>query len=233
MTARLANQNTCGKIMQSTTLVMQYASHTRVITVLMSSTSCLGKYIIFLSVEGLEFGTSKERKRQVAEYHGNYLLVNKRKICYIHHVSNLAENRKARFNYEFVDEYEAGIELLGHEVRAVRTGKMTLEGAHVTVRGGEAFLVGATIAPYQVNNTPKGYEQTRVRKLLLTKKELADLEQAESKKGLTIVPISVYNKDHRIKVRIAVARGKKKFDKRASIRKRDDEREIMREMRDR
>lgn len=144
-----------------------------------------------------------------------------------------AENRKARFNYELLEELEAGIELLGHEVRAVRTGKMTLEGTHATVRGGEVYLVGATISPYQPNNLPVGYEPTRNRRLLLTKKEIERLEDVEHSKGLTIVPISVYNKNRRIKVRIAIARGKKKFDKRASVRKRDDERDMMRELKGR
>ena len=144
-----------------------------------------------------------------------------------------AENRKARFNYELLEELEAGIELLGHEVRAVRTGKMTLEGTHATVRGGEVYLVGATISPYQPNNLPVGYEPTRNRRLLLTRKEIEKLENIEHSKGLTIVPILVYNKNRRIKVRIAIARGKKKFDKRASMRKRDDEREMMRELKGR
>lgn len=143
-------------------------------------------------------------------------------------MANLAENRKAHFNYEFLEEMEAGIELEGFEVRAVRTGKMSLEGSHVTARGREAFLVGATIAPYQPNNTPKGYSPTRNRKLLLTKKEIDELAGNESKKGLTIVPISVYNKGRRIKVKIAIARGKKKFDKRETLKRRDDEREMRR-----
>jgi|SRR3989344_5873001 len=145
-------------------------------------------------------------------------------------MSNLAENRKARFNYELLEEMEAGIELLGFEVRAVRTGKMALEGAHVTVRGDEAFLVGATISPYQPANTPDGYNPARNRRLLLTKKEIGVLGGMEATKGLTIVPISVYNKGRRIKVRVAIARGKKKFDKREDIKRRDDEREMRREM---
>ncbi|OHA91743.1 MAG: SsrA-binding protein [Candidatus Zambryskibacteria bacterium RIFCSPHIGHO2_01_FULL_49_18] len=148
-------------------------------------------------------------------------------------MSNFAENRKAHFNYELLEEMEAGIELLGHEVRAVRTGKMSLEGAHVTVRGGEAYLVGTTISPYQPNNTPEGYSPTRNRRLLLTRKEIETLSSAESKKGLTIVPISVYNKGRRIKVRVAIARGKKKFDKRETLKRRDDEREMRREMKER
>ena len=94
-----------------------------------------------------------------------------------------AENRKARFNYELLEELEAGIELLGHEVRAVRTGKMTLEGAHATVRGGEVYLIGATISPYQPNNLPVGYEPTRNRRLLLTKKEISEREMMRELKG--------------------------------------------------
>lgn len=143
-----------------------------------------------------------------------------------------AQNKKASFNYEFLEELEAGIELLGNEVRAVRTGHASLEGSHGTIRGGEAFLVGATIPPYQPNNTPKGYEPMRNRRLLLTKKELSRLAGLEKQKGLTIVPISLYNKGRKIKVRLAVARGKKKFDKRESIKRRESERDVQRTLRD-
>ncbi len=144
--------------------------------------------------------------------------------------NNFAENRKARFNYELLEEMEAGIELLGHEVRAVKTGKASLEGSHITVRGGETYLVGASIAPYQPNNTPAGYEPARNRRLLLTKKEIDKLSASE--RGLTIVPLTLYNKGGKIKVRVAIARGKKKFDKRQSIRRRDDEREMRRTLKE-
>ncbi|OHA27434.1 MAG: SsrA-binding protein [Candidatus Taylorbacteria bacterium RIFCSPHIGHO2_02_FULL_46_13] len=143
-------------------------------------------------------------------------------------MATLATNRKAGFNYELTEKFEAGIELLGHEVKAVRAGKATLEGSHVTVRGNEVFLLSATIAPYQPGNTPKDYSPTRNRRLLLTKKEIAELAGTEHKKGLTIVPVSMYNKDGKIKVEIAIARGKKKFDKRETLKKRDDEREMQR-----
>ena len=113
-----------------------------------------------------------------------------------------AENRKARFNYEILEKYEAGIELLGVEVKSVRGGAMSLEGAFVIVRGGEVFLINANIPPYQPKNTPKDYDPLRNRKLLLTKKEIATLAGSEKNKSLTIVPISVYNKNRKIKSKI-------------------------------
>ena len=142
----------------------------------------------------------------------------------------LLENRKAKFNYEFLEHLDAGIELLGHEVKSLRAKLGSLEGAYVIVRGNEAFLVNVYIPAYQPKNIPKGYDERRNRKLLLTKKELALLEGAESKKGLTIVPISVYNKGRKLKVSLAVARGKKKFDKRETIKKRGTERDMRRSM---
>jgi SsrA-binding protein len=142
----------------------------------------------------------------------------------------LIENRKASFNYEFLEKFEAGIELFGHEVKSLRKKQGSLEGSHVVVRGGEAFLLNAYIPPYQSKNTPAGYDERRARRLLLTKRELHGLASAESKKGLTVVPILVYNKGRKLKVSLAIARGKKKFDKREAIRKRDAERDIRREM---
>ena len=144
-------------------------------------------------------------------------------------MANYAENRKVRFDYEILDKYEAGIELLGSEVKSVRGGQISLEGAFVIIRGGEAFLINANIPPYQVKNTPSDYDPIRNRKLLLTQKELAELEATEKNKSLTIVPISLYNKGRKIKISIALAKGKKKFDKRETIKKRDTDREIRRE----
>jgi SsrA-binding protein len=145
-------------------------------------------------------------------------------------MSQLIYNKKAGFDYEFLDKYEAGIELLGLEVKSLRAKHGVLEGSRVIIRGGEAYLIGASIPPYQPGNTPKEYEPDRNRRLLLTKKEIASLSGVEGQKGLTIVPISVYNKGNKIKIEIAVAKGKKKFDKRETIRKRDVERDIAREM---
>jgi SsrA-binding protein len=148
-------------------------------------------------------------------------------------MADLAYHKRAKFDYEILHTYEAGIVLSGHEVKAIRSGKMKLDGAHVIIRGGEAFLVGAQIAPYQSNNTEKTYEPDRVRKLLLSKKEIAELFAESEKRGLTIVPISVYNKGRNLKVKTAVVRGKKQFDKRERIKERETDRTIERTLKNR
>lgn len=137
-----------------------------------------------------------------------------------------AENRKARFNYEILESYTAGIELLGTEVKSIRAGSMSLEGSFVIVRGGEVYLINSNVPPYQLKNAPKDYDPLRNRKLLLTKKEIDELVGHEKNKSLTIVPLSVYNKNNKIKVEIALVKGKKKFDKRETTKKRDTEREL-------
>ncbi len=147
-------------------------------------------------------------------------------------MANYAENRKARFDYEILEKYEAGIELLGSEVKSVRGGQMSLEGAFIIVRGGEAYIINANIPPYQPKNAPKDYDPLRNRKLLLTKKEINKLAGGEKNKSLTIVPISVYNKGRKIKVLVALVKGKKKHDKRESIKQRETNREIRREYKD-
>ena len=145
-------------------------------------------------------------------------------------MSALVNNKKAFFNYEILEKFQAGIELLGHEVKSLRKGQGSLDGSYVTIRGGEAFLMNATIPPYQPSNT-KDYDPLRMRKLLLTKDEIRKL--ADIEKGLTIVPISVYTKGPLIKVSVAVARGKKQFDKRASTKARETARSVRREFTDR
>ena len=143
---------------------------------------------------------------------------------------SLVKNKKVHFNFEILETFEAGIELLGHEVKSLRNKQASLEGSHVVVRGNEAFLVGATITPYQPANTPKDYDPERTRKLLLNKKEISELLSAESQKGLTIGPISVYNKGRNLKLQIAIARGKKKHDKREVLKTRDSKKAIERQM---
>src|SRR3989338_7416606 len=138
----------------------------------------------------------------------------------------LIGNKKAYFNYEILETYPAGIELFGLEAKSLKGGHGSLEGAHVTVRGGEAYVVGMFIPPYQPANTPKDYDPYRNRKLLLTKKEIKELGIIEGKKGLTIVPLSVYNKGDKIKLDIVTAKGKRKFDKRETLKKRQSERDI-------
>jgi SsrA-binding protein len=141
----------------------------------------------------------------------------------------LIDNRKAHFNYEVIEKYEAGIELFGHEVKSIIGGRAILAGSFAIVRGGEVFLVGMQIPPYQVGNTPPDYDPQRTRRLLLSKKQIAEIAPSDNMKGLTLVPLSLYSKGRLIKVELAVVKGKKNYDKRETIKKRDTDREIRRE----
>lgn len=143
-------------------------------------------------------------------------------------MANLARNQKVLFDYEILERFTAGLELLGSEVKSVRGGRMHLRGSFVTVRGEEAYLMGAEIPAYQPKNISKGYDPLRARRLLLSKKELGMLKAAEETKGLTIIPVSVYSKGRFLKLDLAIARGKKKHDKRQAIKKRDVERDLKR-----
>jgi len=139
------------------------------------------------------------------------------------------ENRKAHFNYSIEDTYEAGIELSGAEVKAIRNGSGNINSAFCIVRGGEAFILGMHIPPYQPKNTSEGYNPDQTRKLLLSKKEIKKLGDKDEIKGLTLIPLSVYSKGPYIKVSVAIARGKKEFNKRETIKARDLDREMERE----
>ncbi len=143
-------------------------------------------------------------------------------------MTTYVNNKKVRFNYEILETFEAGLVLFGYEAKAVRKGKASLQGAHIIVRGREAYLVSATISHYQEKNTPTDYEPERPRKLLLSRKELDVLEVKEAQRGLTVVPLRLYNAGRNIKLEIAVARGKKKHDKRESLKARDTKRDIER-----
>ncbi len=136
-------------------------------------------------------------------------------------MASLIENKKARLRFEVLTTYQAGLELLGTEVKSVRTKLGSLDGSRVIVRGGEAYIVGMTIPPFQVANAHKGYDPERTRKLLLKRSEIAELLDAEAKKGLTIVPLEVYNNGRYLKANVAIVRGKNKADKREDM-KRDD-----------
>ena len=148
-------------------------------------------------------------------------------------MSTLVDYKKAHFNYEVMERFEAGIELLGFEVKSLKRNQGSLDGSYVIVRGGEAFAVNMFIPPYQEKNTPAGYEPRRNRRLILGRKEIKKLSEIDANKGLTVVPISVYNKGNLVKVSVAVVRGKKKFDKRETIKRRETERTVRREFRDR
>ncbi|HYC34561.1 MAG TPA: SsrA-binding protein SmpB [Candidatus Paceibacterota bacterium] len=142
----------------------------------------------------------------------------------------MIENKKALFNYEVLEKLDAGVELLGTEVKTLRGDHGSLEGAYVTVRGGEAYLVNSEIFPFQKANAPLDFDPRRPRKLLLTKKEIALIATETETKGISAIPLKFFAKGKKIKLTIALARGKKKFDKRETIKKRESKREIDREM---
>lgn len=139
------------------------------------------------------------------------------------------DNRKAHFNYKIEESFEAGIELAGFEVKSIKKGQGNINSAFCVIRGGEAFILNMNIPPYQPHNTAPGYVPDRTRRLLLSKKEIKKLGNKDDIKGLTLVPTSLYSKGPYIKVSIAVARGKKVFDKRETIKGRDLDREMERE----
>lgn len=136
-------------------------------------------------------------------------------------------NKKATFDYEILETFVAGIELLGHEAKSVKMGRFDLSGSHAVIRGNEAYLVGSTIHPFQVKNAPDNYDPMRTRRLLLTRKEINYL-LGKLNEGLTIVPLKSYNKRGFVKIELGLGRGKKKADKRETIKKREVEREIRR-----
>ena len=141
-------------------------------------------------------------------------------------MSNLAGNKRARFDFDILDSFEGGLVLLGTEVKSIRAGRAKLEGSYVVVRGGEAFLVGASIPAFQPINTAKSYDPERSRKVLLSQKELKLIHRETEQSHLTAVPLSLYNKGGKIKLELALARGKKQADKRESLKARDVKREI-------
>ena len=142
-------------------------------------------------------------------------------------VKIVARNRKARFDYEVVDDVEAGMVLRGTEVKSLRDGKVQLLDAYVRIERGEAWMYHAHIAEYS-HGTYANHEPTRTRKLLLHRRELDKLEQKVKEKGFTLIPLELYFKDGRAKVKVGVCRGKAKYDKRATIKDRDEKRAAQR-----
>ena len=145
----------------------------------------------------------------------------------------LIEYKKAFLKYARLQTLSAGRGLSAQEVKALRSRLGSLDGARVVVRGGEAFIVGMTIPAYQPANARKEYDPERARRLLLTKKEIATLYGAESKKGLTVIPLEVYTNKKFVKARIAIVRGKGKEDRREDLKKRDALREARRVLKNR
>jgi SsrA-binding protein len=143
----------------------------------------------------------------------------------------LAFNKRARFDYEILETIEAGLALLGTEVKSVRAGNMSLRGAFVTLHDEEAYLTNATIPPWQIKNAPGDYDPTRPRKLLIKKHEIKHFIGSKKEKGLTMIPLRVYTKGPRIKLEIGLARGKKKYEKKEQKRERDIRRDTERLLR--
>ncbi len=145
-------------------------------------------------------------------------------------MADIISNRRAYFDYEILETYEAGMELFGFEVKSVKAGRGNLSGCFAVIRGNEAYLLSATIPAYQPKNAPKDYDPTRTRRLLLHKSEIKELLGKTAQKGLTLVPLKLYNKNGKVKILLGLARHKKSGDKRETIKKRDTEREINRTM---
>jgi SsrA-binding protein len=139
-------------------------------------------------------------------------------------------NRKAHFDYTIQDVYEAGINLLGAEVKSIKGGKMSLEGSFVKIIGSEVYLVNAEIYPYPYAR-PEGYEAKRTRKLLLHKKEIISIKSKMQSSNLTLIPLECYNLHGWVKVKIGLAKGKKQFEKREKIKRRDIDIQTQRELR--
>ena len=143
----------------------------------------------------------------------------------------LAFNRKALFDYEFLEKFEAGLVLTGHEVKSAKKGHLNLQGAYVVIRDEEAWLLNASISPLSAQKRASDFDPLRTRKLLLHKHEIQSLIGKTHQKGLTLVPIRVYTKKAKVKLEFALARGKRKADKREKIIKREIKREIDRALR--
>jgi SsrA-binding protein len=145
--------------------------------------------------------------------------------------SLIAENRKARFDYFIEERYEAGLALQGWEVKAMRAGRAQLKEAYVYLRGGEAFLIGAHMAPLPAASTHVTADPVRTRKLLMHRHELQHLIGAVERRGYTLVPLELYWKSGRAKLRVGLAKGKKQHDKRATEKDRDWQRDKARLLR--
>ncbi|MBU1348813.1 SsrA-binding protein SmpB [Patescibacteria group bacterium] len=145
-------------------------------------------------------------------------------------MADFSQNRKARHDYETLESYEGGLELLGHEVKSVRNGGAKLTGAYLTFRGAELWLTGAHISRYQKAGPLGGYDTDRDRKVLLRRPELESLFGKTQQKGLTLVPFSLYPRGRRIKLSFGLCRGRKSYDKREKLKERDIDRDARREM---
>ena len=155
-------------------------------------------------------------------------------------MSILAKNKRARFDYTILEKFEAGIELLGSEVKSIRSGQVSLKGSYVVIqtigkqKKLEAWLLNCNISAYKYtsNNFKKNYDSEKSRKLLLHKKEISYLAEKQKEKGLTLIPLLLYTSGSKIKVKVGIGQGKKRFEKRDTIKKKEDERRMKRALRE-
>ena len=144
-------------------------------------------------------------------------------------MKSLSENRRAKFDYEVLEKFESGIELLGHEVKSVKSGRMNLTGSHCLIKNNQALLLGADIPPYQPKNTPAEYDPSRTRRLLLRHAEIKNLTGRLQEKGLSLIPLNTHLKKNLIKLELGLCRSRKKHDKREYLKKREHQKEIQKE----
>lgn len=150
----------------------------------------------------------------------------RRKIKEANHVE--IQNRKAKYDYDILETYEAGIVLKGTEIKSIRKGAANLKDSYALIRNGEIYIIGMHISKYEEGNI-FNHDETRTRKLLLHKKEIKKIKGNVEKEGMTIIPIKLYFKKNKVKILLAVAKGKKNYDKRESIKKKDIERQMQKE----
>ena len=141
-----------------------------------------------------------------------------------------SENKKAYYNYDILEKFEAGLVLLGTEVKSIKGGHINLAGSYIVFRQEEPYLIGAKIPAYQPKNAPSDYNPERQRKLLLNKKEINYLIGKSNMRGFSLVPLKIYEKSGKLKLEFGLAKGKKKYDKKEKIKKRDIDREVNREL---
>ena len=142
----------------------------------------------------------------------------------------LSINKKAYFNYDILEKFEAGIVLIGQEVKSIKLGRINLSGAYIVLKDGEAYLINASVPPYQPKNISQEYNPDRARKLLLKKGEIKYLIGKAVERHLTLVPLRVYTKKGKIKIEFCIGKGRKKDNKKDLIKKRETNKEIQREL---
>ncbi len=145
-------------------------------------------------------------------------------------MTTYSENKKAYYDYEILEKFEAGLVLIGQEVKSIKTNRINLAGSYVVFRDLEPYLIGAKIPAWQPKNAPADYNPERIRKLLLNKREINYLIGKSNERGFSLIPLKIYNKNGRLKLELGLVKGKKKYDKKEKIKRKDIERDTKREL---